>query len=88
MELMNGLLPIILAACAIAAPLSKKLSATVMIFLCYVLILSLLCLLQAPGLAVFELVGAGIIGALFLIAQKKLRRIEREEQEDDDEQAR
>ena len=63
-----------LITCAIAAVLSKRLLTTVLVFMSYSLIMSIIwILLESPDLAGTEAaVGAGVTTILFLIVLKKI----------------
>lgn len=66
-----------LVVCAIAASLSKSLLNTILIFMSYSLVMSIIwILLEAPDLAVTEAaVGAGITTVLFLVTLKKIHAL-------------
>lgn len=66
-----------LLVCAIAASLSKSLLNTVLIFMSYSLIMSVIwILLESPDLAITEAaVGAGVTTVLFLLTLKKIHAI-------------
>lgn len=66
-----------LVVCAIAASLSKKLLNTVLIFMSYSLVMSIIwILLESPDLAITEAaVGAGATTVLFLVTLKKIDAI-------------
>ena len=66
-----------LLSCAIATCLAKDLLVSVIIFMAYSLLMSILwILLQSPDLAITEAaVGAGVTGVLFFITLKKLHAI-------------
>jgi len=84
---MNNLFTVIvlsfLLVCAIATCLSKNLLATVIIFMAYSLLMSIMwILLQSPDLAITEAaVGAGVTSVLFFITLKKIHAIKPEEEE-------
>lgn len=63
-----------LVVCAIAAPLCKRLLATVIVYLAFSVIMALLwSMLQSPDLAITEAaVGAGVSGILFFLTLKKI----------------
>lgn len=63
-----------LIICAIAASLSKNLLNTILIFMSYSLVMSIIwVLLEAPDLAITEAaVGAGVTSVLFFITLKKI----------------
>ncbi len=66
-----------LLVCAIAASLSKNLLNTILIYMSYSLIMSVIwILLESPDLAITEAaVGAGVTTVLFLITLKKIHAI-------------
>lgn len=72
----------------IAACLAKNLLVSLIIFMAYSVIMSIIwALLQAPDLAITEAaVGAGISGVLMFVTLKKLRDI-RKKAQDEEEQA-
>jgi len=84
---MNNLFTVIvlsfLLVCAIATCLSKNLLATVIIFMAYSLLMSIMwILLQSPDLAITEAaVGAGVTSVLFFITLKKIHAIKPEEED-------
>lgn len=67
-----------LVACAIAVSFSKKLLNSVLIFMSYSLMMSIIwILLESPDLAITEAaVGAGVTSLLFFITLKKIRAME------------
>jgi uncharacterized MnhB-related membrane protein len=67
-----------LVACAISVSFSKKLLNSVLIFMCYSLMMSIIwILLESPDLAITEAaVGAGVTSLLFFITLKKIRAME------------
>lgn len=66
-----------LIVCAIAATISKSLFRTVIIFMAYSAIMSIVWLfLESPDLAITEAaVGAGITSILFFVTLKKVKAI-------------
>ncbi|MCI8695240.1 hydrogenase subunit MbhD domain-containing protein [uncultured Acetatifactor sp.] len=70
-----------LVVCAIAASLSKKLLNTILIFMSYSLVMSIIwVLLESPDLAITEAaVGAGVTTVLFLVTLKKIDAIIKKE---------
>ena len=66
-----------LVVCAIAASLSKNLLNTILIFMSYSLVMSIIwILLESPDLAITEAaVGAGVTTVLFLVTLKKIDAI-------------
>lgn len=69
-----------LILCAIAASVTKKLLASIVIFMSYSLIMSIIwVLLESPDLAITEAaVGAGVTSLLFFTTLKKIHAIEEE----------
>ncbi len=69
-----------LVLCAIAASVTKKLLASIVIFMSYSLIMSVIwVLLESPDLAITEAaVGAGVTSLLFFTTLKKIHAIEEE----------
>lgn len=72
-----------LVVCAIAASLSKKLLNTILIFMSYSLVMSIIwIILESPDLAITEAaVGAGVTTVLFLVTLKKINEIIKREEE-------
>jgi len=70
-----------LVVCAIAASLSKNLLNTILIFMSYSLVMSVIwILLESPDLAITEAaVGAGVTTVLFVVTLKKIHAIIGEE---------
>ena len=66
-----------LLICAIAASLSKNLLNSILIFMSYSLVMSIIwLLLESPDLAITEAaVGAGVTSVLFFVTLKKIRAI-------------
>ena len=69
-----------LVACAIAVSFSKKLLNSILIFMSYSLMMSVIwLLLESPDLAITEAaVGAGVTSLLFFITLKKIHAMEEE----------
>ena len=91
MQIFTSILLGFLLVCAISASLSKNLLNTILIFMSYSLIMSILwILLESPDLAITDAaVGAGITTVLFLVTLKKIHAMikpEEEEGETEDEQ--
>lgn len=85
MEVFELFLLGLLIICGICACLSKNLLVSLIIFMAYSVIMSIVwALLEAPDLAITEAaVGAGISGVLMFISLKKIRDIrEKEEHEE------
>lgn len=71
-----------LVVCAIAASLSKNLLNTILTFMTYSLVMSVIwILLESPDLAITEAaVGAGVTTVLFVVTLKKIHAIMREDE--------
>ncbi len=69
-----------LVACAIAASFSKNLLNTILVFMSYSLVMSILWfILESPDLAITEAaVGAGVSSILFFVTLRKIRRLSEE----------
>lgn len=84
---MNSLFTVIvlgfLLICAIATCLSRNLLVSVVIFMAYSVLMSIVwMLLQSPDLAITEAaVGAGVTSILFFITLKKLHAIQPQKEE-------
>lgn len=77
MQIFTCILLGFLVVCAIAASLSKKLLNSILIYMSYSLIMSIIwILLESPDLAITEAaVGAGITTVLFFVTLKKIHAI-------------
>lgn len=66
-----------LVVCAVAASLSKNLLNTILIFMSYSLVMSIIwILLESPDLAITEAaVGAGVTTVLFVVTLKKIHAV-------------
>ena len=86
MDFFVHLLLLFLIGCAIAVSLSRNLLTSIVIFMSYSLIMSIVWItLQSPDLAITEAaVGAGVTSVLFFVTLKKIHAIK---EEDSDEQA-
>ena len=84
---MNNLFTVIvlgfLVVCAVATCLTRNLLASVVIFMAYSLLMSIVwMLLQSPDLAITEAaVGAGVTSILFFVTLKKIHAIKPEEED-------
>ncbi len=78
MTMLEVVLLLFLLVCAVAAAVTKKLLVTVVIFMGYSLVMSLIwMLLQSPDLAITEAaVGAGVTSLLFFVTLRKIDQIE------------
>lgn len=84
MEFFQFVLLTFLIVCALAASLSKNLLTSIVIFMSYSVIMSIIwILLESPDLAITEAaVGAGVTSVLFFVTLKKIHAI-KEEKEDE-----
>ena len=84
MELFFDLLLIFLLVCAVAVSLSKNLLNSIIVYMSFSLIMSVIwILLESPDLAITEAaVGAGVTSILFIITLKKIHAIGKEKDED------
>ena len=76
---------VFLIVCAVAASLSKSLLNTVLIFMSYSLVMSIVwIILESPDLAITEAaVGAGVTTVLFVLTLKKIQAIMKEDEGED-----
>jgi len=84
---MNAFMMIVLVflvVCAVATSLSKNLLVSVVIFMAYSVLMSIVwMMLESPDLAITEAaVGAGVTSILFFITLKKIHAIRGDEEED------
>ncbi len=88
MEVFKFLLLGFLVVCAVSVSLSKNLLNSILIYMSYSLVASVIwIILESPDLAITEAaVGAGITSLLFFIALKKIHAIMREEEDKKEEQ--
>jgi len=77
MTVFTAILFLFLIVCAVAASLSKSLLNTVLIFMTYSLVMSIIwVILESPDLAITEAaVGAGVTTVLFVLTLKKIHAI-------------
>lgn len=87
MQIFQIILYIFLIVCAISVSFSKKLLNSIIIFMSYSLIMSIIwILLESPDLAITEAaVGAGITSILFFVTLKKIHAMVEAESERGDE---
>ena len=88
MEVFRIILLVFLVICSIAASLTKNTLISVIIFMSYSVVMSVIwALLKAPDLAITEAaVGAGVTSVLFFITLNKIRLIrDNEHKENSDE---
>ncbi|MCM1118833.1 MAG: DUF4040 domain-containing protein [bacterium] len=85
MTVFTCILFLFLIVCAVAASLSKSLLNTVLIFMSYSLVMSIVwIILQSPDLAITEAaVGAGVTTILFVLTLKKIHAIMKEDEGDE-----
>ena len=88
MQIFNVLLLGFLVVCAVSVSFSKNLLNSILIFMSYSLIMSIIwILLESPDLAITEAaVGAGVTSVLFFVTLKKIHAIRQgQEEEENDE---
>lgn len=80
MEVFEVILLVLLIVCAASACITKNLLASLIIFMAYSVIMSIVwALLEAPDLAITEAaVGAGVSSILLFVTLKKVRDIRKE----------
>ena len=86
MQIFQYILIIFLLFCAIAVSFSKRLLNSILIFMSYSLIMSIIwILLESPDLAITEAaVGAGVTSVLFFATLKKIHAMREEDEEKDE----
>ncbi len=84
MKIFEIILLLCLVLCAVSVAFTKDLLTSIVIFMSYSLIMSVVwVLLQSPDLAITEAaVGAGVTSILFFITLKKIHAIQREEEDE------
>ena len=87
MELLMTLLFIVLIACAIYVCVAKNLLTSIVVFMAYSVIMSIIWMvIESPDLAITEAaVGAGVTSVLFFVTLKKIHAMD-DRKEDTDEQ--
>lgn len=87
MKIFECILFAFLIICAISVSFSKNLLNSIIIFMSYSLIMSIIwILLESPDLAITEAaVGAGITSILFFVTLKKIRAIDNGDEDKDKE---
>lgn len=85
MEIFNAILLGFLVICAVSVSFSKNLLNSILIFMSYSLIMSIIwILLESPDLAITEAaVGAGVTSILFFVTLKKIHALQQEVKEED-----
>ena len=83
MKILETILLLGLVICAVAVSFSKKLLNSILIFMSYSLMMSIIwILLESPDLAITEAaVGAGVTSLLFFVTLKKIHAMEENENE-------
>ena len=83
MQIFQYVLFIFLVVCAISVSFSKRLLNSILIFMSYSLIMSIIwILLESPDLAITEAaVGAGVTSVLFFATLKKIHAMREEDEE-------
>lgn len=73
----EGVLLLFLIVCAVATVLSKRLLTSILVFMSYSVVMSIIWLvLESPDLAITEAaVGAGVTSILFFATLRKLNRL-------------
>lgn len=87
MEIISVILLSFLVVCAIAVAISKNLLTSIVIFMSYSVIMSIIWMvLESPDLAITEAaVGAGVTSVLFYITLKKIHAMKGEEDDEAEE---
>lgn len=82
MDIVNYILLAILLACAIFVSFSKKLLNSIIIYMAFSLIMSIIwIILESPDLAITEAaVGAGVTSLLFFVTLKRIRAVKGDEE--------
>ena len=77
-EIFKIFLLVLLIVCAVSVCFSKNLLVSIVIFMSYSLIMSIIwMLLEAPDLAITEVaVGAGVTSVIFFVTLKKIKKID------------
>lgn len=85
MQIFTYILLGFLVVCAVSVSLSKNLLNSILIFMSYSLVMSIIwILLESPDLAITEAaVGAGITSLLFFVTLKKIRAMTEEKSEEE-----
>lgn len=86
MQIFTCILLVFLIVCAISVSFSKNLLNSILIYMSYSLIMSVLWIvLESPDLAITEAaVGAGVTSILFFITLKKIHAIMKSDEEEDE----
>lgn len=86
MQVFTCILLIFLIVCAISVSFSKNLLNSILIYMSYSLIMSVLWIvLESPDLAITEAaVGAGVTSILFFVTLKKIQAIMKSDEEEEE----
>lgn len=86
MSIFEYILMFFLIVCAISVSFSKNLLNSILIFMSYSLVMSIIwILLESPDLAITEAaVGAGVTSVLFFVTLKKIHAMGEEDEEADE----
>ena len=84
MGIFFNILLVFLVICALAVSISKNLLNSILVYMSFSLVMSVIwILLESPDLAITEAaVGAGVTSILFFITLKKIRAIQKEGQDE------
>lgn len=87
MTIFTYVLLLLLLVCAISVSFTKNLLNSVIIFSSYSLVMAIIWfLLESPDLAITEAaVGAGVTSILFYVTLKKIKGLDKEEEDDEQE---
>lgn len=87
MKLFEIILLVSLIVCSVSVGFTRDLLTSIVIFMSYSLIMCVIwVLLQSPDLAITEAaVGAGVTSILFFITLKKIKAIQREDRDEQEE---
>ena len=82
MDIINYILLAILLVCAVSVSFSKSLLNSIIIYMAFSLIMSIIwIILESPDLAITEAaVGAGVTSLLFFVTLKKIRAVKGDEE--------
>ena len=88
MQIFNVILLGFLVVCAVSVSFSKNLLNSILIYMSYSLIMSIIwILLESPDLAITEAaVGAGVTSVLFFVTLKKIHALQQVPKEEEDDE--
>jgi len=86
MQIFTCILLVFLIVCAISVSVSKNLLNSILIYMSYSLVMSVLWIvLESPDLAITEAaVGAGVTSILFFVTLKKIQAIMKSDEEEEE----